>query len=55
MNFIRQSNILHSSPNALTNLTQYDSLYNHCPAFAPMHSVVPMCSVLGPILFAIYI
>ena len=39
----------------MTDRTQYVSLSNHCSAFAPVHSGDPLGSVLGPILFAMYI
>ena len=39
----------------LTDRTHYVSLFNHCSAFAHVHSGVPQCSVLGPMLFTMYI
>ena len=38
----------------LSDRTHYVSLCNHCSDFAPVHSGVPQCSVLGPILFTMY-
>ena len=39
----------------MTDRTHYVSLSNNCSAFSPMHSGVPQVSVLGPILFTMYI
>ena len=39
----------------LTNRSHNISLSNHCSAFAPVHSGVPLVSVLGPMLFTMYV
>ena len=39
----------------LTDRTHYVSLSNHSSAFAPVHSDVPQGSVVGPMLFTMYI
>ena len=39
----------------LTDRTNYVSLSIHCSVFAPVHSGAPHYSVLGPILFTMYI
>ena len=38
----------------LTDRTHYVSPSNHCYAFAPVHSGVHHCSVLGPMLITMY-
>ena len=39
----------------LTDRTHYVSQSNQCSAFTHVHSGVPLGSVLGPILFAMYV
>ena len=43
------------SSSYLNNRTHYVSLFNHCSAFAPVNSDVPQGSVLGPMIFTMYI
>ena len=47
--------VLQWSSSYLTERTHYVSLSNHCSAFPPAHSGVPQGSVVGPILFTMYI
>ena len=47
--------VLQWSSSYLTDRTHYISLSNHCSAFAPVHSSVPLGSVLGPMLLTMYI
>ena len=46
--------VLQWSSSYLTDRTHYVSLSNHCSAFAPVHSSVPQCSFLGPMLYNMY-
>ena len=42
------------SSSDLTDRTHFVSLSNHCSAFASVHTDLPQCSVLGPMLFAMH-
>ena len=46
--------VLQWSSSYLTDRTHYVSPSNRCSAFAPVHSVVPLGSVLGPMLFTVH-
>ena len=48
-------NVLQWFSSNLTDRTNYVSLSNHCSAFALVNSGVPLVSVLGPMLFTMYI
>ena len=43
------------STSYLTDRTHYISPSNHCSAFAPVHSGVPLGTVLGPVLLTMYV
>ena len=47
--------VLQSFSSYLTDRTHYVHLTNHCSAFAPVHSSVPHGSVLGSMLFTMYV
>ena len=54
-NFLFTDTVLQWFSSYLTDRTHYVFLSNHCSAFAPVHSGVRKGSVLGPILFTMYI
>ena len=53
--FVFTDTVLQWFSSYLTDRTHYFSLSNHCSAFTHVHSCVPQGSVLGPILFTMYI
>ena len=53
--FIFTDTILQWISSCLTDRTHYVSLSNHHSAFAHVHSGVPQGSVLGPMLFTMYV
>ena len=53
--FVTTDTVLQWFSSYLTDRTHNVSLSNHCSAFAPVHSGVPLGSVLGPILLPMYI
>ena len=47
--------VLQWSSSYLTDRTHCVSLSNHCSAFTPVHSGVPLALFLGPMLFTMYV
>ena len=55
LTFVFTDTVLQWSSSYLTDRTQYVSLSNDCSDFIPVQLDVPQVSVLGPILFTMYI